>query len=89
MKRVLLALALLVAPPAFSQPVDYMQRVQKQYRDLFAAYDANRDGTLTRAEAAASNVLAPVFDSMDTDRDGVVTQAELERWLADIPPAAR
>lgn len=89
MKRVLLALALLVPPPAFAQPADYVQRVQRQYRDLVATYDANGDGLLTRDEAAASNVLAPAFDSMDTDRDGVVTRAELDRWLANVPPFAR
>jgi len=76
-------------PGLGQQPAEYTQRLQQDYRNLFATYDVNHDGVLTRDEARASNQLAPLFDSMDINRDGQVTSAELERWLADMPLAAR
>ena len=83
--RVLILLAALAAPLALAQPPDYMQRIQQDYRALFASCDLNRDGVLTREEASSCVRLAPLFDSMDVNRDGKVTSAEFEQWLADIP----
>lgn len=79
----------LVSPPAFGQPTEYMQRIQQDYRALFAACDVDNDGILTREEASPCVRLAPLFDSMDVNRDGRVTPDEFERWLADIPIYAR
>jgi EF hand domain-containing protein len=92
MKRLSLVAAMIAVPLAWGQPgqpANYQQRLQQQYRDLFATYDVDHDGVLTRDEARASNRLAPVFDSMDINRDGKVTDEELARWLADIPLYAR
>jgi Ca2+-binding EF-hand superfamily protein len=70
-------------------PPEFAQRLQASYRSAFMLYDANGDGVLTREEALGSNLLLGQFAEMDRDRDGRVTQAELERFLGDMPPAAR
>jgi len=41
---------------------------------MFEMLDANKDGTVTRAEASAAATRK--FDEVDTNRDGVISQAE-------------
>jgi hypothetical protein len=89
MNRVLIVLTALAAAGAGAQPADYMQRLQRDLRELFAFHDSNRDGTLTREEVSSSNRLAPLFTSIDVNRDEQVTRDEFDRWLADIPMSAR
>ena len=85
----LVLLIALVSSSAFAQPTEYMQRIQQDYRALFATCDVDNDGTLTHEEARPCVRLAPLFDSMDVNRDGRVTPDEFERWLADMPIYAR
>jgi len=46
--------------------------------------DANRDGKLSRAEAAIGNTpqLTEQFDKIDTNQDGYITREERDRFLA-------
>jgi hypothetical protein len=44
----------------------------------FADVDANRDGGVSRDEAARSADLMSLYDSADDDRDGVLSQEEYE-----------
>jgi hypothetical protein len=50
-------------------------------RRLLAELDANRDGKLTRAEAAGGLLPEP-FDAIDTNKDGFLVEAELVGSLA-------
>lgn len=54
-----------------------------QYRISFEALDADGDGYLDRAEAAANPALAAEFRAVDADRDGRLGREELRGWLAD------
>jgi hypothetical protein len=45
------------------------------------ALDQNRDGAISRAEAAAVPRLLLEFNRIDRDRDGRITAAEYEAWF--------
>ena len=51
----------------------------------FEASDKDRDGKLSRAEAAAGSAggVQKNFDKMDTNKDGFVTKAEREAFAQD------
>src|SRR5262245_53687423 len=46
--------------------------------------DANRDGKLSRAEAAIGHtqMLSENFDKIDTNKDGFITREERDRFIA-------
>lgn len=54
----------------------------------FKSFDANRDGTISREEAAASPLLARQFDQLDKNGDGKLSQDELSAAAQDRPVAA-
>ena len=54
----------------------------------FRSFDANRDGFISREEAATSPTLARQFDQLDKDRDGKLSQEELSAAAQEAPVAA-
>lgn len=44
----------------------------------FLGADANRDGELTRAEAARLTIFPVPFEEMDLDRDGILSRSEYD-----------
>jgi Ca2+-binding EF-hand superfamily protein len=75
---VLAAAALLaVATPAFAEDADLQARVSKRVEQVFAKLDSDRDGRISRAEAARGPKMAKTFDKVDADHDGFVNRAEL------------
>ncbi len=53
---------------------------QRMAADKFANIDTNKDGAITRDEAAAAPKLSTQFDEVDADRDGRITPAELKAY---------
>lgn len=49
--------------------------------DAFKRFDANRDGYIDQAEAAASAELNRLFDSADHNKDGKLNVAEFSEIL--------
>lgn len=78
MKRILLAGlvagTLMTGGQAMAQPPTDGPPPGPGGHPLFALLDANKDGTVTRAEATAA--IERHFDMMDTDHNGIVTAAE-------------
>jgi Ca2+-binding EF-hand superfamily protein len=69
------------APPATPAPAMAPgEKPQRLPQDKFAQVDANRDGAITRDEAAAAPQLSGKFDEIDADRDGRVMPAELKAY---------
>ena len=52
--------------------------------DAFARLDANHDGKLSAAEAAADSKVQGMWKKLDTNNDGVVSQAEFAAHQADL-----
>ena len=50
----------------------------------FARLDANHDGKLSAAEAAADPKVQGMWKKLDTNNDGVVSQAEFAAHQADL-----
>ena len=51
-----------------------------EYRVDFATLDADRSGSLSRAEVAGNAELSREFDAVDTSGDGVLDRDELSGW---------
>lgn len=51
------------------------------YRISFEALDADGDGSIDRAEAAAHATLAAEFRAVDADGDGRASRKELAGWI--------
>lgn len=47
-------------------------------KDIVAAWDSDKDGSVSKAEWTAAGRPAERFDLVDADKDGKVTVAELE-----------
>lgn len=60
------------------EPVAVMS---EQYRIDFVALDADGDGHISRAEAAAHATLAAEFNAIDANRDGRLSRNELGGWI--------
>lgn len=50
----------------------------------WADVDADKDGKLTKTEAAAVPALSQVFDLADGDTDGALTAAEYKAYVAKV-----
>ena len=74
--------ALIVGNAPAQDKASYEQRTIARYVELLAWLDQDRNGDVSRTEAAGSIDFAPVFDDIDINRDGIVTKAELDRFLA-------
>ena len=70
--RLFLALALLVAAPAFAQTA-----APATPRERLIAADANKDGKWSKEEWLAAGRREMGFAMIDADKDGFVTQPEL------------
>lgn len=74
-------------PASGARPARVQTRnaVDRSYADpgaaTFASFDVNRDGYISREEAAESSELARVFDARDKDRDGRLSLHELTGWI--------
>ncbi len=55
--------------------------------DKFENLDANQDGVITQAEAAAHDDLVAMFNDVDTNADGYLTPSEYEAAKAEIEEA--
>lgn len=60
---------------------DYQKRVATRFVNLFQELDRDRDGRVTRAEAAGDLNFLPALGEMDIDGDGAATRAELHRFI--------
>jgi Ca2+-binding EF-hand superfamily protein len=47
-------------------------------KDIVAAWDSDKDGSVSKAEWTAAGRPAERFDVVDADKDGKITVAELE-----------
>ena len=74
-KLVVLLAALGLGATAYAGDMDKA----KSFNDL----DANRDGLLTKEEAAADSTISADFATADTNQDGYVTAAEFDAAQAD------
>ena len=75
---------LVAAAPSFAEGAegeDASVRIAKRVEAAFARLDADKDGRISRAEAANGKRLARKFDKVDADHDGYVTRAELTAAL--------
>jgi hypothetical protein len=52
-------------------------RVSRRVDQVFAKLDTDKDGRISKAEAAKGAKLAKAFDRVDTDHDGFVSRAEM------------
>ena len=59
----------------------YEQRSIARLVELFSGLDTDRDGRVTRLEAAGDLNFLPVFNDVDINRDGIATKDELDRYL--------
>ena len=56
---------------------DAKARIARRVDTVFARLDADKDGRISRAEAAKGPRLSRHFDKIDADHDGYVSRAEL------------
>jgi Ca2+-binding EF-hand superfamily protein len=79
------ALLFAAAAPAFAEGDDAKARIARRVDEVFARLDADKDGRISRAEAARRDGAGPRlsrnFDKVDADRDGYVSRAELTAAL--------
>jgi hypothetical protein len=52
--------------------------------NVIARLDTDKDGVISKTEAAASERMAGRFDTIDTDHDGKLTAAELTAFFATM-----
>jgi Ca2+-binding EF-hand superfamily protein len=85
---VTLGALLAVATPALADQAtgDIQARVTKRVDVAFSKLDTDKDGRISKAEAANGPRMSKYFDQIDADHDGFVTRTELsaavERRLA-------
>jgi len=67
--------------PGFADTDDANARIATRVEAAFARLDADKDGRISRAEAAKGPRLSRSFDKVDADHDGYVSRAELTAAL--------
>ncbi len=77
----LAAAILFAAAPVFADGDDAKARIAKRVDKAFEKLDADKDGRISRAEAAKGPRLSRTFDKIDADKDGYVSRAELTAAL--------
>ena len=66
------------AAPALADDDAAMKaKITKRVDDAFAKLDTDKDGKISKAEAAKGPRLSKNFDQVDADHDGFVTKAEM------------
>ena len=81
LKACVFALACHAAAATADERSEYNKRVATRFVNLFQELDRDRDGRVTRAEAAGDLNFLPAFGDMDINGDSVVTTDELRRFL--------
>jgi Ca2+-binding EF-hand superfamily protein len=71
------ALLTTAAVPAFADSDVSDAQIAQRIDKVFTRLDADKDGKISRAEAAKGKRLAKSFDKVDADHDGFVSRAEL------------
>jgi EF hand len=71
------ATLLTIATSSFADGEDVKARIAKRVDAVFAKLDADKDGRISRDEAAKGPRLSKTFDKVDADKDGYVSRAEL------------
>lgn len=69
-------------------PQDGEHRGPPKAEDIIANLDTDKDGAISKDEAAANPRLAERFDDIDADKDGKITVAELTDFFAKMRPPA-
>ena len=82
---VVLAAALSFALPALPQQPGPMPLGSDPSEAAFKAADTNKDGVLSRDEAAKLPTLAPRFDELDKNKDGVPSFEEFRAGWRGAP----
>lgn len=75
----ILTVAALHMNPALAQmsaPAKPAPEMSAKLQEAFARADKNRDGKLSKEEAAVMPAIAEVFDKADVDKDGFLSKAE-------------
>lgn len=57
-----------------------------ELQQAFDFMDANRDGKISRAEAAGFRGVARYFDQADTDQDGFLSRSEFDAAMNYVKP---
>ncbi len=70
------------APAVASAPSNEPHYTAAQIAQAFSFIDANRDGQLSREEAAGFRGVARHFDEADTNKDGMLSREEFESALS-------
>lgn len=64
------------------QPTGAAPGAEAPQRVTWSDLDTDKDGKLTKAEAAPVQALTQVFDDADTDKDGALTPDEYKAFVA-------
>ena len=59
------------------------EKMRERFDERFTKADANGDGKLSKAEAAAMPRVAKNFDAIDANHDGFVTKAEIGQAMTN------
>lgn len=63
---------------AAAAPADKMARPHQRHGQHLAQLDQDKDGTISRAEAASHPLLSKGFDTADANKDGKLSKEELQ-----------
>ena len=74
---ILTSASLAMAQPGQGAKANGPQNGRMTPAEKFAKLDTNRDGVISKAEAAVAGRFAKHFDRLDANRDGMLTVAEL------------
>jgi Ca2+-binding EF-hand superfamily protein len=79
-KSVLLAALVTLAPAALlaADGTPNATRGPRGEGDLFARFDTNKDGALSKDEVANAGHLAKSFDKLDANHDGLISKDEMQ-----------
>ena len=80
----LAAAILFAALPALADGDDAKARIARRVDAVFARLDADKDGRISRAEAAKGPRMSRNFERIDADHDGYVSRAELSAALEHL-----